>query len=658
MRRDSPGRRRVLRSSAAILLGSVLVSVVVAVVVASGGSAGAAAGDDEQALAEKFAPVVRLVHQDVECGPGEPYQPSDVEMVLDDPSVALRGPWAEGELVKVGPDGRGPRRRAHGYHLDFPGNPLEAGCDYEEWADAVGTRPRRTRTWSPRTARTTGWRCSTGSSTRSTTTPTSTRATGRWSSSSSPPPTRRRRSTRHRWRSGTASTRASRSPQWDDPKLQVVDGTHPVVHAAAGSHANFYDSALYLGTSAEQGFGCDDTRNPSDDVRPAVSVIPADPAAARAEFPWIAFQGRWGQREESFYNGPTGPNTKDSWTHPISYQEDNGPRRQLRRAGRRARRHLRHRLLLLRGLQRVRGRPQARRQPRAPARDPGRGRAPGGLPGPSHDVEPGRPLRIARRRAAGQVIRAARRMYASRWRLFIGIGFLTVPVSVVVAVLQGLILSSPEVAGVSAGGEGGGVRIVLAALVSFCLLGTSILLVLAATTHALSEIDSGNEVDVRRAYRLTLASVEAAARCLRGVVGPRGGPEPDRACCRRSRWRSSSCSRCSCPRSRSRDPRRSPRCVAVPHWSAHQLVKTAILLATSILLAAAIGPILGTILILLTGAPFPVANVVSGVTFAVLMPYVALTMAYLYFDARVSAELARDERRSRTSCRRRSSARG
>ena len=96
------------------------------------------------------------------------------------------------------------------------------------------------------------------------------------------------------------------------------------MHAAAGSHANFYDSALYLGTSAEQGFGCDDTRTPSDDVRPAVSVIPADPAAAREDFPWIAFQGRWGQREESFYNGPTGPNTKDSWTHPISYQEDNG----------------------------------------------------------------------------------------------------------------------------------------------------------------------------------------------------------------------------------------------------------------------------------------------------------------------------------------------
>ena len=101
------------------------------------------------------------------------------------------------------------------------------------------------------------------------------------------------------------------------------------------------------------------------------------------------------------------------------------------------------------------------------------------------------PLRIARRRATGQVIRAAARMYASRWRMFIGIGFLTVPASIVVAGLESLIVGAPEVAGVSEGGEGGGFRIALAALVTFLLLGTSILLVLAATTYALGEIDRG-----------------------------------------------------------------------------------------------------------------------------------------------------------------------
>ena len=70
-----------------------------------------------------------------------------------------------------------------------------------------------------------------------------------------------------------------------------------------------------------------------------------------------------------------------------------------------------------------------------------------------------------------------------------------------------------------------------------------------------------------------------------------------------------------------------------------QRLKTIVLLTSSILLAGVVGPILGTLLILVTGLPFPVANVVSGVTYAVLMPYVGLTMAYLYFDARVRCEL-------------------
>src|SRR5262249_9101664 len=63
---------------------------------------------------------------------------------------------------------------------------------------------------------------------------------------------------------------------WTDDKLELVDGTHPVVHPAAGSHANFYGDALYLGSSAEEGVGCDDTRGPHLDVRPIVRTIPSD----------------------------------------------------------------------------------------------------------------------------------------------------------------------------------------------------------------------------------------------------------------------------------------------------------------------------------------------------------------------------------------------
>jgi hypothetical protein len=205
-----------------------------------------------------------------------------------------------------------------------------------------------------------------------------------------------------------------------------------------------------------------------------------------------------------------------------------------------------------------------------------------------------------------------------------------------VAALQSLVLGGSE------GGEAGGLRVLVSALLAFLVLGTSILLVLAATTHALGEIDRGAEVGVRRAYRLALAhwkpllgaflvaSVVVGLLTLTVVLSPLAVVAIllfaffvpviafEGASAVASLRRSASLVR-------------------------HRILKTALLLATSILVAGALGPLLGTMLILLTGAPFPLANIVAGVTYAVLMPYVGLTVAYLYFDARIRSELARHE---------------
>ena len=390
--------------------------------------------------------------------------------------------------------------------------------------------------------------------------------------------------------------------RWDEPKLQIVEGSHPVVYAAAGSHANYYDSALYLGTSGEQGFGCDDTRGPSDDLRPTVGVIPSDPAAARAAYPWIAYQGRWGQREDAFYNGPTGPNTKDSWTQPISHQEQKG--RDLSYAvpaggvvgtsatdffctavsgGSEVVRKVADnpaRLLLILALIALLAIYLVRRTTWGPVA----------------------PLRIARRRAGGQMIRDAGRMYASRWRMYIGIGFLTIPVSLLVAMLQSLILTAPEVAGISQGGESGGFRVTLAALVGFFVLGTSILLVLAATTHAIGEIDRDTEIDVRRSYRLALSRWKPLlgafliASALVGLLSLTVVLTPVAVALIIS-------FALFVPVIAFEEASAPPHSVVVPHWSGGRSSRPSILLATSILLAGAVGPILGTILILATGAP-------------------------------------------------------
>ena len=86
--------------------------------------------------------MVRLVDQPVACGPGEPYIPTDVDVLFDEPTVALRGPWRPTDLVKIGPSASDLVSR-YEYHLDFPGDPLDAGCDYELWARRLtaGTSP-------------------------------------------------------------------------------------------------------------------------------------------------------------------------------------------------------------------------------------------------------------------------------------------------------------------------------------------------------------------------------------------------------------------------------------------------------------------------------------------------------------------------------------
>jgi hypothetical protein len=103
--------------------------------------AASAARGDVQALADRYAPVVRLVEH-TGCPPGKPYLPIDVDLLFDEPTVALRGPWGN-DLVKIGPTANDLARGLYEYHLDFPGNALDPGCDYLRWERRIsgGRRP-------------------------------------------------------------------------------------------------------------------------------------------------------------------------------------------------------------------------------------------------------------------------------------------------------------------------------------------------------------------------------------------------------------------------------------------------------------------------------------------------------------------------------------
>ncbi len=107
---------------------------------------------------------------------------------------------------------------------------------------------------------------------------------------------------------------------WEDSKVEK-EGTHPVVYPAAGSHATFYDSTVYVQNGSKgSGVGCDNTSGPLREVRVHPVAIPTFPTTT-GRFKWLTYFGHWGQKEAGFNNGPTGPLTKKQWLEPFSWME-------------------------------------------------------------------------------------------------------------------------------------------------------------------------------------------------------------------------------------------------------------------------------------------------------------------------------------------------
>ena len=597
-------------------------------------------GGDEQALAKRYAPVVRLVEQKDECGPGEPYRPLDVDALFGQPTVALRGPWNAADLVKIGPTADDLAGGLYEYHLDFPGDALSPGCGYERWARRVseGHRPTVyahvvTDPAYPGRLALQYWLFYAYNDWNNL-------HEGDWEM------------IQLDFDAGGAAEALAKKPAsvgysqhegaeqatWGDDKLKLVDGTHPVVYPAAGSHANFFDSGLFLGSSAEQGVGCDNTTGPHDELRPAVATIPSDPAQARAEFPWIDFQGRWGELQPAFFNGPTGPNLKTQWTEPITWSQNWRDESLTVPAGSvfgtaatdffcraigngsRALVQLVHRplqftlllaalaLLLLYSLSRTSWRPVA-------------------------------PFRLARRRAWGQTLAAAARMYVAKPGLMLGIGVLFIPIELLTALLQALVVHGTDILGVETGSRAGGLLGFLVLAIGTALTLLALGVVQAATARALVELDQGRPVGPLRAYLL-------AADAIRPLLGALLVATVAVSLLVSSiylipvavwlagRWALIAPS-IELERLGALAGLRRSRLLVRGAW-----LKVASLIVVGAALALAVGPIVGALLILATSAPFWLANVIAGLIYTVTMPLVAITTAYVYFDRRVADELA------------------
>ncbi len=108
---------------------------------------------------------------------------------------------------------------------------------------------------------------------------------------------------------------------WESGKVEK-EGTHPIVYPAAGSHATFYDAAIYVENGRKgSGVGCDNTAEPHRRLNVKPIQVPTEPGP-NSPFAWLTYAGHWGQKEEGFNNGPTGPAMKDRWLAPFTWMEE------------------------------------------------------------------------------------------------------------------------------------------------------------------------------------------------------------------------------------------------------------------------------------------------------------------------------------------------
>ena len=278
----------------------------------------------EQHLVEKYAPIVGLKRQEGACdSDGEPWFPVSVDATLGQSGVTLKRATSKSsgsdQVLVEAPGPQDLFGLGENTYLDMPGNPRRPGCTYEKWFD------------------------STSAGATPVTYAHIVKGDGKLAVQYWFYYVFNRFNNTHEsdWEMmqlvfdvdsveaalqaqpvavGLAQHGGGESAAWSSSKLQR-DGDRPIVYAAAGSHATQFDTAVYLGWGENgTGFGCDTTIGPTDLVPLTAVLLPSSVDDDASDFAWLAFTGRWGERQAGEYSGPTGPNTKSQWTDPFSWQ--------------------------------------------------------------------------------------------------------------------------------------------------------------------------------------------------------------------------------------------------------------------------------------------------------------------------------------------------
>lgn len=421
---------------------------------------------------------------------------------------------------------------------------------------------------------------------------------------------------------------------WANSKVQK-EGTHPIVYPAAGSHATFYDSAVYIQNGQRgSGVGCDNTTEPLRELRPRPVLMP-ETASERGPFEWLSYDGRWGEKEKGFNNGPTGPTTKTVWREPFAWMAK-----------------------------------QRTTSPRLPGGSIAGPQITGAFCGAVAQVSDfvnleakSRPLAIGTliflaalialfvgltrwgpvdltelqaKRAFGQLVRAARQLYGRHWRVLVPIALAGLAIVAGTNLLAGLLAgggSADRAAGRS------GVNLALADLVESIARPIALSVVVAIVVIFMRLLVEARPAGFRacwngmrdRFWRIVAALLLATGGILLMAITVIGLPF---AIWKLVGWSFVGQEVLFTDKSLRESFRGSSELVRGRWWHAVRVV----VFLVAILFVA--GPVL-TLGLIFTPLPFLLINLLGALIFSLLLPYVAVGQTLLYFDLQARAETER-----------------
>jgi len=605
-----------------------------AVCVLLGLSARAAADTSAAArLADRYSPVIAVEPQHKLCGPGEPYRPTTVDILLGNPEVVLRN--AQRKVVERGPTARQLSGAPAGDYIDLGGNVLRPGCFYEKqfkrwFGDRKPTVYAHVTTDSehPGKLAVQYWFFYTYNDFTN-------KHEGDWEMAQvdfdAATPAQALRT--GPYQVDLAQHAGGEKAAWqDDPKL-TKDGTHPMAYVATGSHAAYFQRKLYLGKGGGAIFGCEDTRSASEPVSLQTMVVPDTPVPSGSRFAWLNFQGRWGQKQPGINNGPLGPANaaRQVWVHPITWADELRSSSVTVPGGQLIGLSVTsffcgavdHSAVVLNwglihpipffalvALVLVVGVGTARRTRWRPP-DP-------------------RPIRHSR--GGGQILRAAGRLYRTNSLTFIGIGAVFVPVSLLAGAVQWLLFHRTGLAGfVNLDGQKGGLTAFVALFVGDIGGAFAAAAVTGAAAVALNELDAGRQVNALAAYKLAGKNARSlgAATAVQFVIMAVlvliviGIPFAIYYYIRTSLFAQA----CVLEDETTIGSLHASGGLTRRHWW-----RTFGITALVNVIAILSGPLIGVLILLFTARSLVFINTIGAIIYALVVPYAAIALTLYYFD--------------------------